>query len=313
VNRFFNRRTLAPLAYFLVFSLIYSVVLENISLLDSLPLNNIPSWGKHNFLFLITVVTASFFSALITGEMLETKNPIVNLVCAVAVQVYLLFTIGDFLSSHKITAIFAFLLSLGAAFIGSTLNSQTRERKPKSSKLSVQSKFDETVKRFKGMGLTHSDAVKIAKENFKDWGIEPDSLGGNVDFQLSTDANQFIESNKKILGINQIHWFWILIPISFSPAYFFGVNFVHSLLRFSSLWWSSEDFLIRIASLITIVPVISWGLVAYLIYSVLANHIFGEKNTVFRFFAVVLIYVVGSGLSYLIQTVCYWVITRYLL
>jgi len=313
VNRFFNRRTLAPLAYFLTFSLIYSVVLENISWLDSLPLNKLPSWGGHNFLFLITVVTASFFSAFIATEMLETNRPVLNLVCALAVQVYLLFTISDFLSSHKFTAIFSFLLSLGSTFVGSVFNLQTLGGETKSSKLPAQSKFDETVKRFKDMGLTHVDAVKIATENFKDWGIEPDSLGGNVGSKLSADANQFIESNKKILGINQIHWFWILIPISFSPVYFFGVNFVHSLLRFSSLWWSSEDFLIRIASLITIVPVISWGLLAYFIYSVLANHIFGDKSIVFRFFAVVLIYIVGSGLSYLIQTVCYWVITRYLL
>jgi hypothetical protein len=312
VNRLFNPRTLAPLAFFLVFSLIYSVVLENVAWLDSLP-RDLMSWGEHYFLFLITVVIASFFSAFIAGEMMGSRSPIVHLVCALIVQVYLFFTIGDFLSSHIITAIFAFILSLGAAFAGFSFNFHKIEVEPKHLKSPIQIKFDETVKRFKELGLTHADAVKMANENFKDWGIQDKFLGSNDDSQSTVVVNQFVDFKRKIFGINPIHWFWILIPLSFSPSYFWGVNFVHSLLRFASLWWSSEDFLIRIASLITIIPVISWGLVAYLVYSVLANKIFDEKSVAFRFFAVVSIYAVGSGLAYLIQKICYSIIEKYLL
>jgi len=249
MNRLLNRRTLAPLAYILTFSLVYSVVLENVNWLDSMRSGNqLFAWGEHYFLFLITVVVASFFSALLAGEMLETTRPTINLICVLVVQGYLFFTLGDFLTSNKFTVLMASVLSIGATLIGSVAN-----------------------------------------------------------------LYQFADDKKKILGIDPIHWCWILVPISFSPSYFWGVNFVHSLLRLASLWWSSEDFLIRIASLITIIPVISWALVAYAIYCVLANKICEDKSTTYRFISVVLIYAVGYGLAFLIQSACYWVIDKFLL
>lgn len=313
MNRLFNTKTFAPLAYILTFSLIYSVVLENVSWLNSMSSNNnLLAWGDHYFLFLITVVVASFLSAFIAGEMLGTRKPVIHLFCTLVVHCYLLFTIGDFLSSHIITAVFALILSVGAAYVGSLFNLQKIDGQPESLKLTTQSKFDETVTRFKELGLTHDDAVKIATENFRDWGIEGKFDGGD-NLQSSSDVPQSVDVKKKILGISPIHWCWLLIPISFSPSYFWGVNFVHSLLRFASLWWSSEDFLIRIASLITIIPVLSWVLVAYAVYSVLANKIFEDRTTVFRFFAVVLLYIVGSGLAYFVQLICYWVIDKFLL
>jgi hypothetical protein len=136
-------------------------------------------------------------------------------------------------------------------------------------------------------------------------------LGSNAGVEIE---NLFAKKdNNTLLGIISFHWIWILFPLSFTPMYLWGVAFVHTLLRFLSLWQSSEDFFIRVASLICIVPIIFWAFIPICIYRILAGIDFYDKKNLYKSGLIVLILVFGGGFALLIQLVSYFIIENFLL
>lgn len=261
MDRFFDKKLFAPLLFILSFSLIYSVVLENIVWIDGkqspggifvYPDRESLSWGNHNIVFLITVTIASFISSVITGALLKKPNSILSVICVVAVAIYLFAYEKDFLLAHTFTSIFSLITSAVVSFSGSN-------------------------------------------------------------FGVQIEQGSSSEAENKLLGINTFHWIWILFPLSFAPMYLWGAFFVHTIFRFSSLWWTSEETAIRIASLICVVPIIAWILIPVSIYSILSGKVFSDKGSLVRSAIVISIVVLGSGAAMIIQVICYYIIEKFLL
>lgn len=136
-------------------------------------------------------------------------------------------------------------------------------------------------------------------------------LGSNIGAEIE---NKFaIKDDNTVLGINTFHWIWILFPLSVMPMYLWGVAFVHTLLRFFSLWWTSEDFFIRIASLICIIPIILWALIPICIYRILCGIDFDDKSNFYKSGLIVSIFLLGSSFAFAIQMFSNLIIQKYLL
>jgi hypothetical protein len=136
-------------------------------------------------------------------------------------------------------------------------------------------------------------------------------LGSNIGVEIE---KEFVnKDNNTVLGINTFHWIWILFPLSVMPMYLWGVAFVHALLRFFSLWWTSEDFSIRIASLICIIPIILWALIPFTVYRILSGIDFDDKNNFYKSGLIVSIFLLGSCFALAIQMFIYFIIQQFLL
>jgi hypothetical protein len=136
-------------------------------------------------------------------------------------------------------------------------------------------------------------------------------VGSNLGVQIER-----LRSNGQkntILGINLIHWIWILLPLSIAPTYLWGVNFVHTIFRFTSLWWTSEDALVRVASLICVVPMAAWAMIPVGVYSILVGNTYADRGPLVRSAAVIAILVLGGGIAIAVQIICYYIIQRFLL
>jgi len=141
------------------------------------------------------------------------------------------------------------------------------------------------------------------------------SLASFVGLQLGSHIEESLSSEDRdvVLGIRFIHWIWILFPLSFAPAYLWGVNFVHTVFKFSSLLWTSEEILERIATMICVIPIIAWILIPAGVYSVLAGRAFSDKGPLSQSAVVVAIMVIGGAAAMAIQVSCYYVIEQYFL
>jgi len=120
------------------------------------------------------------------------------------------------------------------------------------------------------------------------------------------------------LGIANVHWFWLLLPLPIGPTYFWGVGFLYALgLLIKVIFIPHENILFFILGYIPILfsasfVVMIWGWVGYRIYEILTFKLYIEKTRLSRFLIVVLTYILGCLAAFFFQFVFYLVTTKYI-